>query len=85
MSVHQHNTNRLHTFTPMYRATTALILGFLLFVLGFLGLVLMLVGLQFSFLAFIDHWGRTIGLAIRLVMIFGGVAMVYLARGKFEK
>lgn len=69
----------------MYRTTAILILGFLVFLFGFIALVLMLVGLQLSFLAFIDNWGRTIGLVIRLVMVFGGVVMVYLARERFEK
>jgi len=62
-----------------------LILGFLLFLFGFIALVLMLVGLQLSFLAFIDSWGRTVGLVIRLLMVFGGVVVVFLARSKFEK
>ena len=68
----------------MYRNTIIIILGFLLFVVGFISLVLMLVSIQLSFLTFIDTWGRTIGLVIRLCMIFGGVVMVYLARSKFE-
>jgi len=65
--------------------TLVLILGFLLFLFGFLAFILMLVGLQFSFMAFIDASGRTFGLLIRLMMIFGGVVMMYLARSKFEK
>ena len=69
----------------MYRASAFLILGFLLFLFGFIALVLMLVGLQISFLAFIDYWGRTPGLVIRLLMVFGGVVIVYLARSRFEK
>ncbi len=69
----------------MYRATFFLILGFLLFFTGFIALVLMLVGLQLSFMAFIDAPGRAFGFALRLLMVFGGVVMMYLARGKFEK
>ncbi|HLF64884.1 MAG TPA: hypothetical protein VI603_14065 [Saprospiraceae bacterium] len=69
----------------MYRMSAILILGFLLFLFGFIALVLMLVGLQLSFLAFIDSWGRTVGLVIRLLMVFGGVVVVFLARSKFEK
>jgi hypothetical protein len=68
----------------MYRNTIIIVLGFLLFVVGFIALVLMLVSIQLSFLTFIDTWGRTVGLVIRLCMIFGGVVMVYLARSKFE-
>lgn len=69
----------------MYRTTALLIFGFLLFLFGFVALVLMLVGLQLSFLAFIDHWGRSIGLVIRLLMVFGGVVIVYLCRARFER
>jgi hypothetical protein len=72
-------------FMPMYRATALIIIGFLLFLFGFIGLVLMLVSLQLSFLVWIDAWGRTIGLVIRLLMIFGGVVIVYLSRDRFEK
>ena len=69
----------------MYRASVFLILGFLLFLFGFIALVLMLVGLQLSFLAFIDDWGRPAGLLIRLLMIFGGVVIVYLMRSRFQQ
>lgn len=69
----------------MYRATVFLVLGFLLFLSGFIALILMMVSLQLSFLVFIDSWGRTAGLVIRLLMIFGGVMIMYIARGKFQK
>jgi hypothetical protein len=69
----------------MYRTTTLLILGFFLFFFGFIALILMLVGLQISFLTWIDHWGRTGGLVIRLLMVFGGLVLIYLTRGRFEK
>ncbi|MDX1408149.1 MAG: hypothetical protein R3330_08450 [Saprospiraceae bacterium] len=69
----------------MYRATFFLILGFLLFLFGFLALILTLVGLQLTFLTFIDEPGKTFGFAVRLLMIFGGVTMMYLSRSKFEK
>jgi hypothetical protein len=65
--------------------TATLILGFILFLFGFLALILSLVGLQFSFLAFIDGAGRTFGLLARILMIFGGVTLMYIARSKFEK
>ncbi|MDX1477462.1 MAG: hypothetical protein R3301_07120 [Saprospiraceae bacterium] len=69
----------------MYRATFFLVLGFLLFLFGFLALILMLVGLKLSFLVFIDAPGPAFGLAVRLVMIFGGVVMMYVSRSKFER
>lgn len=66
-------------------ATIMLILGFLVFLLGILALILMLVGVQFSFLKWIDAGGQTLGLVIRLMMIFGGIVVVYVYRNKFEK
>lgn len=68
----------------MRRAMFFLILGFFLFILGFIALVLLLIGARFSFLAFIDAGGPTLGLVIRLLMIFGGLTMVYVSRNKFE-
>ncbi len=68
----------------MHRAMFFLIIGFLLFLSGFVALVLLLVGARISFLAFIDAGGGTLGLVIRLLMIFGGLTMVYIARNKFE-
>jgi len=68
----------------MYRAMLFLILGFLLFLFGFVALVLLLIGARISFLAFIDAGGPTLGLVIRLLMIFGGLLLVYVFRNKFE-
>ena len=62
-----------------------MVLGFLLFFVGFISLILMLVGARFSFLAFIDGGGQALGLVIRLIMVFGGLAMAYVFRNKFEK
>jgi hypothetical protein len=61
-----------------------LILGLLLFLFGFVALVLLLIGARISFLAFIDAGGATLGLVIRLLMIFGGLMLVYVFRNKFE-
>jgi ABC-type antimicrobial peptide transport system permease subunit len=56
------------------------LLGFLLFFIGFLALILNLVSLQLSFLKFIDMPGKTFGLVVRIAMIFGGMALFYIAR-----
>ncbi len=53
-------------------------LGFLLFLLGFTALVLMIVGIQLTFLAWIDKPGLTFGLIVRLLMIIVGLVIVYL-------
>jgi hypothetical protein len=60
-------------------------LGFLLFVFGLLSLVLILVGANLSMLTFIDSGGKLIGFVIRLLMVFGGVVLFYLARTDWEK
>ena len=55
-------------------------IGFLLFVIGILALVLSLVGVQLSFLTWIDKPGRLFGFIVRLLMVFGGVVIVFLTR-----
>ena len=57
-----------------------MVAGFIIFFLGFIALVLSLVGLQLSMLTFIDAPGKTFGLVVRILMIFGGVIMVYVAK-----
>ena len=53
-------------------------LGFLLILYGFIALVLMMIGMQLSFLVWIDGWGKLLGFVIRLLMIVVGVVMMYL-------
>lgn len=55
------------------------ILGFLLFVLGMLSLVFILIGANLSYLAWIDQPGSPRGIIIRLLMIGGGLVIVYLS------
>jgi hypothetical protein len=64
----------------MNKKTILMIAGFTIFFFGFIALVLSLVGLQLSMLTFIDIPGRTFGLVVRLIMIFGGMIMLYLGR-----
>ena len=54
------------------------IIGFLLIIIGILSLVLMLVGVQLSFLTWIDASGRLAGLVIRLLMIICGFDIGFL-------
>ena len=56
-----------------------LTIGFLLFILGGSALVLSLVGIQLSFLTWIDAGGRLLGFIIRLLMIVGGIVIAVLA------
>jgi uncharacterized membrane protein len=55
------------------------VVGFALLLFGMSALVLSLVGVKFSFLLWIDAGGPTLGFVIRLLMIFGGVAIAWLA------
>jgi hypothetical protein len=52
--------------------------GFLLFILGFSALVLSIAGISFSFLTWIDAAGALWGFLIRILMITGGIVIVYL-------
>ena len=56
------------------------ILGFSLFIIGFLALFLMIVGVQLSYLTWIDANGRLLGFIIRLMMIVTGAIIIYLTQ-----
>ncbi len=60
------------------------LVGFLLAGIGFMALILSLVGLQLSFLTWIDAPGRLFGFVTRLVMIIVGIIMIYLAQTDFK-
>lgn len=60
--------------------TTKTFIGFLLFIIGGLALVLSLIGVQLSYLTWIDRPSPLLGFVIRLLMILGGIVMVVLAR-----
>lgn len=53
--------------------------GFLMFILGMVSLVLSLVGLKLAFLTWIDAPGAVFGFIFRILMIVGGVVVVYLS------
>ena len=59
-------------------------LGFLLSGTGILSLIYKVIGLQLSFLVWIDAFGSLIGLIIRLIFIFGGLVMIYLSRTEMD-
>lgn len=67
----------------MSKATKSLI-GFILFIVGGLALVLSLIGVQLSYLTWIDAGGRLLGFVIRLSMILAGVVIVVLARTDWQ-
>ncbi|MCB0613000.1 MAG: hypothetical protein H6573_30515 [Lewinellaceae bacterium] len=60
------------------------LLGFLLAGLGFLSIVLSLVGVQFSFLTWLDSFGRLFGFVAKLIMIIAGILILYIAQSDFK-
>jgi hypothetical protein len=61
------------------------LVGFIFFLLGFSALVLSLVGVQLSFLTWLDAPGRLFGFVMRLVLILLGFVIVYLARTDWKQ
>lgn len=68
----------------MYKSLFTFI-GFILFITGMLALALSMVGVQLSFLTFIDRPSRLFGFLIRLLMIIGGIVMVALAQTDWKQ
>lgn len=65
--------------------TAKTIIGFLLFLIGGLALVLSLIGVQLSYLTWIDAPGRLFGFVVRLVMILSGIVILVLARTDWKE
>lgn len=61
------------------------ILGFVLIIVGMLSLVLMFVGVQLSFLTWIDAIGRLGGFLIRLLMVISGFVIIALTQTNWRK
>ena len=55
------------------------VLGFLMLIFGMSALALSLVGVKLSYLLWLDYGGALLGFVLRLLMIFGGVAIAWLA------
>lgn len=60
------------------------LVGFLIAGIGFVALVLSLVGLQLSFLTWIDAPGKLFGFVMRLVFIIVGIVIIVLAQSDFK-
>lgn len=58
-------------------------IGFLLFFFGMVAIVLSIVGVQLTFLTFIDAPGRLFGFVMRILMVVIGIVMVFLAKSDF--
>jgi len=56
------------------------LVGFAMFAIGFLSLIFMLVNVSFTFLAFLDDIDGPIGIVVKLVLMFGGMVILYLSK-----
>ncbi len=61
------------------------IIGFLLFLIGFTTLFLGIVGVQLSFLSFLERINGTTSLLIKLGMIITGIILVFQAKTTIRK
>lgn len=51
-------------------------LGFTLFFLGFLSIILGMIGVQFTFMTWMDHWGKGVGFIGRVLLILVGFILI---------
>ncbi len=56
------------------------VIGFLLFLLGGLSLVLSLIGVNLTYLRWLENLGLLWSFLIKILMIVTGIAMVYVSR-----
>ncbi len=66
----------------MTRKDVITIVGFLLFILGFTAITLSLVGIKWSFLAWMDRISTLFGFVAKILMIIAGIVMVAMTRMK---
>ncbi|MFK8104042.1 MAG: hypothetical protein AB8G15_16025 [Saprospiraceae bacterium] len=60
--------------------TIAMSIGFILFIVGMLAVVLSLVGVQLSFLVWLDSISTLFGFVAKLLMVVGGIVIIVLAQ-----
>ena len=56
------------------------LLGFILFLIGTLALVLNLVGLNLSFLSFLEDLPRIAGFLVKIFILISGLIVMYISR-----
>lgn len=61
------------------------LVGFLVAGTGFLALILSLVGLQLSFLTWLDAPGGLFGFVARLIIIMTGIILIYFGQTDMEQ
>jgi len=54
------------------------LLGFVFIAVGILSIILSMVGLQFTFLTWIDFAGKLWGFLIKIIMVMAGFIIMYL-------
>lgn len=60
-------------------------IGYVLFAFGFLSILFSLVGLELTLLKWLSGFGRTTALVIKLLMLFGGLIIMYISKLPPEK
>ncbi|MFT6333603.1 MAG: hypothetical protein ACI86M_000331 [Saprospiraceae bacterium] len=58
----------------------ATIIGYLLFLMGILSIILSMVGLQLTFLSWIQSFGTGVSIIIKIVMLFSGLIIMYISK-----
>lgn len=71
-------------FTMLKNKTLLLVIGFLLAGTGFLAIVLSMVGLQFTFLIWLDAGGKALGFLWKILIMLAGFILIYLGGTNFE-
>ena len=66
------------------KKTILTIVAFFSFLFGMSALILSLVGVKLSFLLWLDAGGALLGSVLRLVLIFGGISLAWLANHNWE-
>lgn len=61
------------------------IIGFLLLMFGVMSIVLSMVGLEFSFMTFLDVFGSLTAFIIKVFMVLSGIVIITLARTDWER
>jgi cytochrome c oxidase subunit IV len=55
-----------------------LVIAFILFVLGFLSLLMSMLGLQFTYLRWLENLPVLVSVLIKLTMLIGGIVLAYM-------
>ncbi len=60
------------------------LIGFIFFAIGILSMVLAVIGAKFTFLTWIDAFGASAGLIIRLLLILTGAIIMVVSLSDFK-